>query len=298
LGGQSKFSRYVLGAQQIHRPIWKPYGLATSPGFLYVCDTEPANVGIIDLAKPRIRYLRPEGPAAMRLPINVAVDPNGLRYVTDIQRGQVLIYDEAGQLKGEIGVQGEMRPCGIALAGDRLYVTDLTNHCVWIYNKNTREELLTLPREGSGEEAVLRSPTNVAVDREGQVYVSDTGGFFVQVYDAQGNHVRSLGDMGLRPGNFALPKGIGVDRGGILYVVDAAVGLVQMFSPEGQVLMYFGEPNSAAPVYLPAGLTIDYDNVKYFSDLVAPGFRLEYLIWVANQAGPRKIAVYGFINKK
>lgn len=299
LGGQSKFSRYVLGNDQIHRPIWKPYGITTSPGMVYVCDTEPGNLGVIDLEKRRIRYLRPQGPAAMQLPIGVAVDnQSGLRYVTDIQRGQVLIFDKDGQHKGQIGGKGEMRPCGITISDDKLYVTDLTNHCVKVFDKNSRQLVLQIPRDSSDTNAVLRSPTNVALDKEGRVYVSDTGGFTVQVYDAQGNHLRSLGDMGLQPGRFALPKGLGVDHEGRVYVADAAVGVVQLFDSEGKILMYFGEPNSAAPVYLPAGLAVDYDNVKYFENLVAPGFRVEYLIWVANQAGDRRVSVYGFLRKK
>jgi DNA-binding beta-propeller fold protein YncE len=297
MGGQSRFGKFVLGDSQIRRPIWKPYGIAVTPGKVYVCDTQPGNVSMVDLAKRQIRYLRPKGPAAMQLPIGVAVDADGKRYVSDTSRGQVLIYGTDGELKGAIGKGNDMKPCGIALDRDRLYVTDLTNHCVSVYQTVTRELLFQIPRQKEEGKPGLWSPTNVAVDREGRIYVSDTGGFMVQVYDAEGKHLRTIGDMGLAPGRFALPKGIGVDRENRVYVVDAAVGLVQLFDPEGRILMYFGEPSSAAPVYLPTGLAIDYDNVKFFQDRVAPGFRLQYLIWVANQAGEKKISVYGFLEK-
>lgn len=297
LGGQSKFGRFVLGDTRIHRPIWKPYGISTRPGKVFVCDTQPGNVSMIDLQKKQIRYLRPKGPAAMQLPIGIAADADGKKYVTDTSRGQVLIYDEAGDLKGVIGKPNEMKPCGIAIRGDRLYVTDLTNHCVRVYSKNSLELLFQVPRKIVEGQPKLFSPTNIAVDDQGRMYVSDTGGFAVQMYDAEGNFVRTIGDMGLAPGQFALPKGIGLDRQNLLYVVDAAVGLVQLFNQEGRVLMYFGEPNSGAPVYLPAGLAIDYDNVQYFQDRVAPGQKLKYLIWVANQAGDKKVSVYGFLDK-
>ena len=132
------------------------------------------------------------------------------------------------------------------------------------------------------------------------MYVSDTGGFAIQVYDADGKYVRTIGEQGLEPGHFALTKGIGVDRAGRVYVVDAAVAIVQLFDDQGRPLMYLGEPKSSgeAGLYLPAGLAIDYENVEYFQRYVAPGNRIEFLILVINQAGSHKVSVYGFLAKK
>jgi DNA-binding beta-propeller fold protein YncE len=298
LGGQSKLSQFVLGGQRVERPIWKPYGMAATAGKLYVCDTQPADVTIVDLDKRRVRYLRPEGQEAMRFPVGVAADPEGRRYVADIQRGQVLVYDSQGKMVNVIGKKGEMKPCGIALSDDRLLVTDLTNHCVRVYANKGQQPLFTIPRDPADEKSQLRSPTNIAADKEGRIYVSDTGGFVVQVYDREGNYLRRVGQMGLEPGKFALPKGIGVDREDRVYVVDAATGVVQVFDAQGRTLMYFGEPASKAPLYLPTGLCIDYDNVRYLQKFAAPGFQVEHLIWVANQAGDRKVSVYGFMRKK
>jgi hypothetical protein len=72
-----------------------------------------------------------------------------------------------------------------------------------------------------------------------------------------------------------------------------------MFNAEGKLLMFFGEPKSSgeAGLYLPAGLTIDYENVGLFQKYVAPGYKLEYLILVTNQVGPNKVSVYGFLKK-
>jgi DNA-binding beta-propeller fold protein YncE len=145
----------------------------------------------------------------------------------------------------------------------------------------------------------LFSPTNVAVDDKERIYVSDSGGFTVKVYDSDGGLLRSFGDLGVTPGQFTMPKGIGADREGRIYVVDAATPVVQLFDAEGRLLMWFGEPKSsgAAGLYLPAGLTIDYDNVSFFQKYVAPGYKLEYLILLTNQVGPQKVSVFGFIKK-
>ncbi len=298
LGEPSKFSQFVLGGQRIIRPIWKPYGITSVPGKLFICDTQPANVSTVDLEKKTLRYLRPVGGAAMRVPINVAVDKEGLRYVSDTSRREVLIYDVEGDLKTTIGRGQDMKPCGLAISGDKLYVTDLSNHCVRVYQTGTLKEVLRVPQGAVTEESRLRSPTNIAVDSDGTMYISDTGGFVVQVFDAQGKYVRSIGEMGVSPGKFALPKGIGLSRDGLVYVVDAAANVAQVFDREGRILMYFGQPDTAGSLYLPAGLHVDYDNIDYFRQYAAPGYDLDHLIFITSQAGERKVSVYGFLKKK
>jgi DNA-binding beta-propeller fold protein YncE len=298
LGGRSKLNEFVVGQERLFNPIWKPYGITVAKGMVYVCDTQPANVVMVDLNKRKLDYLKPGGQAAMKMPINIAVDPEGTRYVTDAGRGQVLIYAKDGSYVGALGKTGEMKPCGIALAGDRLYVTDLSNHCVHVYGKAKRELLFNVPRN-SDEKARLFSPTNVAVDQQGLIYVSDTGGFLAQVYDPEGNYLRCLGEPGIDPGRFARPKGIGVDHAGRTYVVDAATTVVQIFDAQGHLLMHFGEPKTSGPgaLYLPAGVAIDYSNLGLFQKYVAPGYKLEHLIFVTNQVGTQKVSVYGFLRK-
>jgi DNA-binding beta-propeller fold protein YncE len=168
---------------------------------------------------------------------------------------------------------------------------------VRVYDKASRNQLFTIPKPGSDKKAILYSPTNVAVDQQGRVYVSDTGGFCLNIYGADGNFLRTVGGIGLNPGQFARPKGVAVDRQGRFFVVDASTELVQVFDPEGRVLMYFGDPARTATC-LPAGIAIDYDNAGLFQRYVAPGFTVEYLILVANQTGTGKISVFGFGHKK
>jgi sugar lactone lactonase YvrE len=299
LGSRGSFQDFVVGKERTFKPISKPYGVAIRQGTIYVADTQIGGVTMADLAQHRFRLLKPAGQEAMRLPINVAVDAAGICYVTDIVRGQVLLYGKDGKLESAIGKPGEMKPCGIALAGERLYVTDMTNHCVRVYNRATREVLFNVPRDPADEKARLFGPTNVAVDEKGRICVSDTQGFVVKVYDAEGHFLFKIGELGVTPGQFALPKGVAMDREGRIYVLDAAAPVIQLFDEQGKLLMFFGQPNGKEPggLYLPAGLAIDYENLSLFQKYVAPGFKLEYLILVTNQAGPDKVSVYGFLRK-
>jgi sugar lactone lactonase YvrE len=299
LGGQGKFNEFLMGQEKVMRPITKPYGIAISKGQVYVCDTQAGNVCVADLAKHKMRAIKPQGQAAFRVPINIAVDNDGTCYVTDVGRQQVLVLAKDGNMIEAMGAKNEMQPCGVAVAGDRLYITDMTNHCVRVYNKADRRLLFTAPRDKSDDKTKPFGPTNVAVDQKGKIYVSDSRGFAVKIYDAEGNFLRTVGDLGVTPGQFTLPKGIGADHEGRFYVVDAAAPVVQIFDADGRLLMWFGDPKSSgsAGLYLPAGLAIDYENVGLFQKYVAPGYQLEYLILLTNQVGPQKVSVFGFLKK-
>lgn len=333
---QSRFSILVLGRQR-PTPIYKPYGVATSPGRIYVCDSSCGVIDILDLAHKKMELFSPRYEGQLRVPINIAVDRDGTRYVADTGHGQVLIYSADGSFNGALGPRDTkplgghklnpaggfgdeeplpasatagaktnaveslpladrpMKPTDVLIHKDRLYVADMAGQCVRVYDATTRALLFAIPGDGSDDKTRLFQPTNLAMSPDDKLYVSDTGGFRVQQYTADGTFVGTIGEYGLSPGRLALPKGIDVDREGRLYVVDAKSQVAQIFSPEGQLLMFFGEPNaSEAPLDLPASVAIDYDNVGFFRHYAAPGFELEYLIIICNQYGNRKVSVYGF----
>jgi hypothetical protein len=116
--------------------------------------------------------------------------------------------------------------------------------------------------------------------------VFDKGGAFVKVIGYQGSH----------PGAFVRPKGLDIDRDGHLYVADAGFEIIQIFDVDSaEPLLPFGKYGPApGSTYLPAGVHIDYDNVAYFSRYADPDFRVEYLVYVGNMLGDRKLNVYGF----
>src|SRR6266705_1578432 len=75
----------------------------------------------------------------------------------------------------------------------------------------TRAPLFDIPR-GSDATNELMTPTNLALDSRGRVYVADTGDFRVKVYDADGKFLHSIGEFGNGLGEFSRLKGIAVDR--------------------------------------------------------------------------------------
>lgn len=297
--GESGFQKFVLGSAKRELLIGKPYGIAARKDQIVFCDTGCAGVGFLNLAKRRMEWLLPEGQDKFQSPINAAFDARGNLYVTDTEREQVMVFGPDNVPQDPLGRKDEMKPCGIAVAGESLYVTDLQNHQVRIYSLPDRKLVRTIPRADDAGKGKLFSPVNVAVDDQGNVHVTDPGAFCVQVYDAEGKHVRTLGTQGAGPGKFARPRGVAVDREGRAYVVDAATQRVQLFDRTGRLLIFLGDPTMTGPgsTHLPAGVVVDYENVAYFQKYAAPGKQLEYVVYLANQYGAPKISVYGFLKQ-
>jgi DNA-binding beta-propeller fold protein YncE len=323
-GGPGRFASFIVGKEPPKKPIGKPYGVALRDDKLYVCDTGSSLIEILDLQKKELRYFEPKGQGALRTPVNIAVDFDGTRYVADTGRGQVVIFAADDRYLGAIGEKvlraakahakgasaaepateekvDEMKPSDVAIAGDRLFVTDLKNNRVRVYDKASRKLLFTIPSDPAAEDpqARLYAPVNLAVDAQRRLYVTDIGGFRVQQYDPEGKYLRTIGRLGDSPGEFARPKGVAVDRAGRVYVVDAASQVVQIFDADGKLLLFFGEPEgSPVGLNLPAKVAIDYDHVGLFQTYAAPDFQVEYLVIVTNQYGDRKVSVFGFGGRK
>jgi DNA-binding beta-propeller fold protein YncE len=295
-GPMGRLEKFVVGERQ-PGGIIKPYGVAVRAGKIFVCDTVAGSVFVLDLVGKGIESLGERPPGRLRKPINIAVDEDGTRYVTDRALQRVLVYDEENRYVRAIGGPEVWAPTDVVISGEYLYVTDRDNGQVVVVDKASGEEVRRLGEEGI-DQAQFMFPTNLAVDREGNIYVTDTGNYRIQKIDARGRQLREFGAVGDALGQFARPKGIAVDAEGRIYAVDAAFANIQIFDAEGRLLLVFGGAGAApGNMYLPAKVAIDYDHIGLFRDRVAPGYEVEYLIFVTNQYGPNKINVYGFLKQ-
>lgn len=301
-GGEEKtLMNYLTGSKPAEKILSKPYGAAVGNKKIYVCDTELGAVVVADLATKHFGVIDAQGEGALRMPLNVTVDADGSCYVADAGREQVVVFDKDGKYVSTIGKQDELKPRDVAVSGNRIYIADLQKHRVCVLDKTTHNVLFDIPRseDQTNQLRALFTPTNLGVDSKGNIYVSDTGAFRVQVYDADGKFLHSVGEMGDGPGQFARVKGIALDRENRLYAADAMSQVVQIFNDEGKPLTWFGEPGKDNNLqYLPAKVALDYDDVPFFEHYASPKFKVEHLVIVINQIGPHKVSVYGFGHMK
>ena len=293
-GAQKKsFMEYVTGEEQVNKGFSKPYGAAVYGKKLYVCDSDVGAVLVLDLQLKKIGVLETGGEGALSSPLNMTFDTDGSYYIADAGRNQVIIFNKDGSYAATIGKAGEMNPRDVAVNQNRIYVADIKSHSVHVYDKATHNLLFDIPnsQDKTNVTHALFVPTNIALDSNGRLYASDTWACHIQIYDADGNYIRTVGGLGNSPGQFARVKGVAVDRENRLYAVDAMSGVTQIFDDKGQILTWFGDPQFQS---LPAKVLIDYDDVSLFQSYAAPHFKIEYLVIVMNQLGPHKVSVYGF----
>lgn len=291
---KSAFDSFVTGKKNKGKSLIKPYGVAIQKGKIYVCDTE-GGIMVFDLnAKTFLPFRGAYGMGKLVQPFNIAIDTDGTKYVADPVRKQIIVYDKNDLYIKSIGRPGKWKPTGVAVNEDRVYVVDLDNKAVKVFDKNSGEQIKIIGQKGDPQER-LGIPTNIVISDDGTLYVSDVGRFQVLQYDRDGHFLEEIGGPGQSSGYFSRPKGIAVDKDNNLFAVDAAFNNVQLFDKEGQMLMSFGKGgNRPGDLYLPAGIHIDYDNIDFFREYADPNFEIQHLLFVTNQYGDNRLNVYGF----
>ncbi len=294
----SNLEKIVFGDEAV-KPAYvnKPYGVAVKDGKIYVCDIRAKAVVVMDLAKKQTRLVGVAGSMRLERPIACTVADDGQLYVVDGVHQAVLVYDKGERFLGSYSLP-KLKPGAIAAFGDRLYLSDLQRQQVVILNRRTCKEIGAVGSVGDGD-GQFRLPVGVALDRAGNLYVSDMIRCCVQKFTGDGAFLAKVGEQGDQAGAFARPKHLAVDSDGIVYVVDAAFQNVQMFNDKFQLLMHFGAAGDfPGSMNLPAGIAVTDSGMEYFKDRLHPGFEAKRLVVVANQFGDGKVSVYALGDRR
>ena len=248
----------------------KPYAVAVGPdGRVYVTDTAARRVFVVDREHGAISFIGDRGNVSLTKPVGIAIDERGFVYVSDATLKRVFAFSQAGNVALAIGRDGEFdSPAGLAIDRIRhvLYVVDSSRHQIVCYSSVDGTRIRTIGTRGS-ELGEFNFPTNLAVSRDGLVYVADTLNFRIQVFDPDGKPVRAFGTLGDAPGTFNRPKGVAVDSEGHVYVADSAFDNFQVFDAQGQLLLFVGHGGGDAGQFvLPAGIYVDERDQVYVAD--------------------------------
>ena len=82
----------------------------------------------------------------------------------------------------------------------------------------------------------FNAPYHIALNAQGQLFVTDSENDRIQKFDNAGNYIMSWGHLGSGPGEFNIPSGITIDKQGNVYVGDSDNHVVQKFDANGRFL--------------------------------------------------------------
>ena len=179
------------------------------------------------------------GPGQLDYPKGLAVDSDGNTYVADSYNHRVQVFDQNGRFVRQWGSQGNaagqfQEPWGIAVdAQGTVFVADTWNHRIQKFDGQGRwlagwgvfgDTGGTL-----GATNVFYGPRDIALDMQGNVWVSDTGNKRIVKFSADGEFIGQWGGEGASNGQFREPVGVAVDKDGNVYVADTWNQRVQKF---------------------------------------------------------------------
>jgi len=267
VSGFKQWGNALFGGEETYA-FMNPMAVCTDgAGRVFVADSGEHVIHVLDMESRQYSRWTPTG-RTLATPVGLAYDQSGRRLlVSDANAKAVLVFDNGGKFIGELGGGQFKHPCGLTVdpANGRVFVADVGAHQIVVLS-GTGEVIQRLGARGDAP-GQFNFPTNVALDRSGRLYVSDSLNFRVQQFAPDLTPIRQIGSQGDMPGYFAQPKGIALDQEGHLYVVDAKFEAVQIFSDTGDLLLSFGEQGREhGQFWLPTAIFIDARNRIWVAD--------------------------------
>jgi DNA-binding beta-propeller fold protein YncE len=189
-------------------------------------------------------------PGQFFAPVDVESDRDGNLYVIDSKSHRLQKFDQNGNFLAGVDVRLDPQnpnetssPWGLAIApnGD-VVVADtfaFTSYGrIRVFDRDLKPtgvmfgQPIADPSKAPGPYE-LYGPRDVAVDRSGNIWVTDTGNARLMVYSATGEYLRTVGSRGSGPGQFDEPVGIAIDASGDIYVADMYNHRVEILDSTG-----------------------------------------------------------------
>ena len=237
--------------------FWNPYGVAVdSNGYIYVADTNNNRIrkitpdGVVSTLAGSAMSGSTDGPgesATFDYPQSVAVDSNGYVYVADRNNRKIRKITPGGVVS--------------TLAGSGSFGS----------------------RDGSGGSATFTTPSGVAVDLNGYVYVADRITNKIRKITPEGDvsTLAGSGSVGSTDGSggtasFSFPESVAVDSNGYVYVADTNNYKIRKITPGGVVSTLAGSvmpgstdgSGSDAGFSSPTGIAVDSNGYVYVTDSI------------------------------
>ncbi|GEM_PF-527484 len=207
-------------------------------------------------------------------PVALAVDNRGGVYVCDAGAPALHIFRKNGKKYKIITIINKEKlisPVGVAVSENGLiFVSDSELKKVFCLDIDGKFKFSI-----SGADKFAR-PTGIVIVNK-RLYVVDTLGAGILMFDLNGRLLSRFGDRGKGDGEFNYPTAISADNDGKLYVADTLNFRIQVFDKNNKFLYAFGKlGDSSGSFSRPKGVAVDsfghiyttdglFDNIQIFN---------------------------------
>lgn len=165
-------------------------------------------------------------------------------------------YNFREKLFGKDYLDSLARPYGVTCRNDKVIVSDIVIRRVLIFDRAAKKMFVV------GREGAILVPAAAVQDSTGTVYVADSGGSKVVVYNADGTYQTAYMLKESKTVGIALNEKLGR-----LYVVDRTGHQVVVLGTDGTKLFAFGGKGSENGKFnFPAAVAVDKQNRVYVLD--------------------------------
>jgi tripartite motif-containing protein 71 len=223
-GEEELLAEFATYGEDDENCVW-PFGVTVDKsGNVFVTDEWKNTVSVFDAKGKFIRKWGEtgSGPGQLRGPAGIVCEPNGNLIVVDSGNNRLQVFTPEGKLVAQCGKAGSgdgefNKPWGVALDKDgNIYVADWKNHRVQKLSPSGKfimsigkygklpvapgafavtylgPFISSLPEGDRIPAGILNHPTGVAVDPDGDIYVTDWGNHRVCIFDKDGLPVTHL----------------------------------------------------------------------------------------------------------
>ena len=180
------------------------------------------------------------GDGQIRIAAGIALDSDDNLYVADFSNVRIQKFDSEGNFLMAWPTEAPRGPASVAIdAQGNVYVDNFGTHDHYVQKFDWSGTVLnqwgtTGKGDGQFGAASLSGPEDIALDADGNVYVSDRLNHRVQKFDPDGNLLTIFG--GEDDDLFKSPLGLAIDGEGNIYVVDVGSKLLKKLDPDGNVI--------------------------------------------------------------
>ena len=233
-----------------------PLDFDRETGRLTTQTLEPAPPGVDAAGRPMFGGLGVR-PGQFSSPVDVEAGPNGSLYVIDSAARRLQRFDAEGNFLAAIELPTDdgagSQPWGLAVSDEgSVYVADTFGWRILAFDAELRRLTLSF-----GERPLfdgtppgpyhLYGPRDLAIDSDGNLWVTDTGHNRIVVYTPMGEYVREIGapfdpatlGRGSGAAEFSEPVGIDIAPNGEIVIADMWNARVQVLDPSGAHLREF-----------------------------------------------------------